>query len=166
MQQADQADPSAEIVAAVQGLEQAGKVAMKEVESATEAATEAGAATAEVAKTAAKTTAKVVESATASAVLSLSGDEAFLGAIGGIAKNPKGTELIAYEGVLILALWAFRSWKLSKVNTLFRQMLTQAWIAVAYWLVALFAIPSFLWGEQYRIALSHFFRALLRHFLS
>jgi hypothetical protein len=98
--------------------------------------------------------------------LTLSRDDAFLGAIGSIAKNPKVSEFLAYEGALLLVLWAFRAWRLSKVNTLFRQMLTQAWISVVYWVVALFLIPSFIWGEHFRVALSHLFRAVLRHFLS
>lgn len=98
--------------------------------------------------------------------LTLSRDDAFLGAIGSITKNPKASEFLAYEGALLLVLWAFRAWRLSKVNTLFRQILTQAWISVAYWVVALFLIPSFIWGEHFRVALSHLFRAVLRHFLS
>ena len=174
--QAPQSESSAEIAAAVREVERAGEAAMMAVESAAAAAKEAGSAT-KVAGAAtmdaagalvgtAGTVPSVPGETKKDFLATLSVDEAFLGAIGGIAKNTKGSEFLTYEGVLILALWAFRSWKLSKVNTLFRQMFTQAWIAVAYWLVALFAIPGFLWGEQYRVALSHFFRAILRHFLS
>lgn len=167
----------AEIAAAVKEVERAGQAAM---ENASQTAVEAvnGAATAaQAAKDAAATAGvelrrdleqfqKVWKSPATQLGLTLSRDDAFLGAVGWISKNPKGSEFLAYEGVLILALWAFRAWKLGKSNTLFRQMLSQAWISLAYWIVALFLIPSLIWGEHYRVALSHLFRGVLRHFLS
>jgi hypothetical protein len=166
--QVDAHTPSpAEVAAAVKEVERAGKAAMQ---AATEGATEVAA---EIAATAGvelrrdlEQFQKIWKSPATQLGLTLSRDDAFLGAVGWISKNPKGSELFAYEGVLILALWAFRAWKLGKVNTLFRQMLTQAWISLVYWLVALFAIPSLVWGEHYRVALSHLFRGVLRHFLS
>jgi hypothetical protein len=93
-------------------------------------------------------------------------DQEFTSSFGKLLDSGKGSTLLAYEAVLILVLWGFRAWRLGKVNTLFARLLTQAWIAVLYWVLALVVVPSVLLGESYRVVLTHSARALLRQILS
>ncbi len=72
--------------------------------------------------------------------------------------------LISYELVLILLLWIFRSWRLSKVETVLKRVWTQAWIGFVFWALAIFAVPSLVYGSAYETALKEIFRAILRHF--
>jgi hypothetical protein len=77
-----------------------------------------------------------------------------------------GSTLVSYELVLILVLWIIRSWRLGKASTWLLRIWTQAWIAVVYWLLAVFLVPYLVWGDAYRILLKQISKAILRHFFT
>ena len=97
--------------------------------------------------------------------VTLGRDSEFMASLNQINESHRSTQLYAYEAVLLVLLWIFRAWKLSKVSTLWSRLWTQAWIGAVFWFLALVGIPGVIWGEAYRTALSHFARAFLKHFL-
>lgn len=98
--------------------------------------------------------------------ITLMNDGEFRTAAEQIQNSHLSGQLLGYEFVLLLVLWVFRAWRLSKVSTFFTRMWTQAWIAALYWVVALFVVPGFVWGEAYRTVLSHLAKAVFRHFIA
>ncbi len=93
-------------------------------------------------------------------------DQEFSSSFGKLMESGRGSTVLVYEVLLILVLWGFRAWKLGKAETLFARLLTQAWIAVLYWGLAIVAVPAVILGEPYRVVLSHTVRAVLRQVLS
>ncbi len=98
--------------------------------------------------------------------ISLAQDTEFSEALIQVRDTSKGPQLIGYELVLVLLLWIFRAWRLSKVSTLLTRIWTQAWIGLLFWFSAVFIVPGFVFGEAYRTILSHLFKAMIRHFFS
>jgi len=93
-------------------------------------------------------------------------DHEFTASVTRIAESHSGTQFAVYEGVLIVALWIFRAWRLTKSNTLLARLWTQAWIGVLFWILALTAVPALVWGEAFRTAFGHLIRVVLRQFLA
>ena len=93
-------------------------------------------------------------------------DQEFTSAVSQMTGSHGGTRFLAYEGVLIVLVWAFRAWRLSKSNTLLPRLLTQAWIGAIYWILAITVVPWLVWGDAFRTALSHLVRVALRQFLA
>jgi hypothetical protein len=77
-----------------------------------------------------------------------------------------GDQLIGYELVFILLLWIFRAWRLGKAATLLTRIWTQAWIAVVFWLIAIFGIPWIVYGNAYQTILKVIGKAFARHFFT
>ncbi len=98
--------------------------------------------------------------------LTLVQDTELKGAVSEIAGSHLYREFFAYEAVLILLIWILRAWRLSKVNTWLTRLWTQAWIALLYWVSAVFLIPGLVWGAAYRTVLSHLTKAVFRHFFA
>lgn len=96
----------------------------------------------------------------------LTKDQAFTGALESIRESHATTQLMAFEGILIGILWAFRAWRLGKVNTLLMRMWTQAWVAALFWVLAVFLVPFLVWGGPYGTLLSHLVRAFIKHILA
>ena len=109
---------------------------------------------------------KTWNSPTAQFTLTLVQDAEFNQAVNQIRNAHLGSQFLSYELVLMLFLWIFRAWRLTKVQTWLTRIWTQAWIGTVFWLCALFLVPNFVWGESYRTILSHFFKAIVRHFFN
>jgi len=93
-------------------------------------------------------------------------DQEFTSAVSRISNAHGGTRFLAYEGVLLILVWIFRAWRLSKSNTLLPRLLTQAWIGAVYWILAITVVPWLVWGEAFRTALGHLVKVALRQFLA
>ena len=93
-------------------------------------------------------------------------DHEFTASVTRIAEGHNGTQFAIYEGVLIVALWIFRAWRLTKSNTLLARLWTQAWIGVLFWVFAITVVPTLVWGEAFRTAFGHLIRVALRQFLA
>ena len=93
-------------------------------------------------------------------------DTELQGAVKQIRDSHRMDQFLGYELVLILILWTFRAWRLSKMSTFFTRIWTQAWISAVYWFAAIFLIPCLVWGEAYRTVIAHLAKALFRHFLA
>ena len=98
--------------------------------------------------------------------LTLLKDSEFKSACLQIRNAHMGVNLIGYELVLIAVLWTFRAWKLQKATTLLQKLLSQAWIAMLFWGIAILGIPWVLYGGAYGVVLKGVFRAVLRHFFA
>ena len=98
--------------------------------------------------------------------LTLVQDAELKGAVSEIAGSHLYGEFFSYEAALILILWIFRVWRLSKVKNWLRSLWTQAWIGMVYWVFAVFLIPGLVWGSAYRTVLSHLAKAVIRHFFA
>ncbi len=98
--------------------------------------------------------------------VTLGRDAEFKAGITQMAESHAGARFYGYEALLILLLWIFRAWRLTKVNTILTRMWTQAWVGFCYWICALFLVPSLVWGESYRTTITHLIRAGFRHFFA
>ncbi len=93
-------------------------------------------------------------------------DPQFRGAISEIYAQSNAKTFYGYEFGWIILIWILRAWRLSKSPTWLTRLWTQAWISVVFWVGAVFVVPSLLWGEAYRTVLSHFLKAVFKHFLA
>ncbi len=98
--------------------------------------------------------------------LTLVNDGDFRGAIQQIKDSHQWTQFFAYEFVLLVVLWFFRPWKLAKATTWMRRIWTQLWTGWVFWILAIFLIPSLVWGDAYRTLLSHLVKGVFRHFFA
>jgi hypothetical protein len=81
-----------------------------------------------------------------------------------IAQKFNKTTFLGYEFAWIIVIWVFRSWRLTKVNTLLTRLWTQAWVGMVFWWGALTLIPWVLWGKSYQTALASLIRGLIHQF--
>jgi len=91
-------------------------------------------------------------------------DPAFRQASAEIAQKFNKTTFMGYEFAWIVLIWVFRSWRLTKVNTLLTRLWTQAWVGMVFWVGALTLIPWILWGKSYQLALASVIRGLIHQF--
>jgi hypothetical protein len=98
--------------------------------------------------------------------LTMGQDAEFKAGMGEMFESHAMNRLAGYELLLILLLWIFRAWRLSKVNTWLTRIWTQAWVGFCYWVCALFLVPSLIWGESYRTVMSHLIRSGFKHFFA
>ncbi len=81
-----------------------------------------------------------------------------------IAQKFNKTTFLGYEFAWIVLIWVFRSWRLTKVNTLLTRLWTQAWVGMVFWWGALTLIPWILWGKSFQTALASLIRGLIHQF--
>lgn len=93
-------------------------------------------------------------------------DSEFSSALSQMAGGNRAAQFLAYEAILLVAVWIVRAWRLSKSNTLLPRLWTQAWIGAVYWAAALTVVPWLVWGDSFRTVLSHLLRSVLRHVLT
>jgi hypothetical protein len=96
--------------------------------------------------------------------LTMSKDPEFRQAATEIAQKFDRTTFLGYEFAWIVLIWVFRSWRLTKVNTLLTRLWTQAWVGMVFWWGALTLIPWILWGKSFQVALASLIRGLIHQF--
>ena len=97
-------------------------------------------------------------------VILMTKDASFRQASTEIAQKFDKTAFLGYEFAWIVLIWIFRSWRLTKVNTLLTRLWTQAWVGLVFWWGALTLIPWILWGKSFQTALASVIRGLIHQF--
>jgi hypothetical protein len=93
-------------------------------------------------------------------------DPEFRSAVSEIYGKHNSATFYGYELSWIILVWILRAWRLSKSPTWLTRLWTQAWISMVFWVGSILVVPILVWGEAYRTVLSHFLKAIFKHFLA